>query len=313
MAETTIEWVRGPNGEKGFTFNPWRGCTPKSPGCNNCYAARDAKRFGLDCYGKGKARIRTSARNWNEPLRWNRQAEKEGIRYRVFCASMADVFDSEAPDGWRRDLFELILKTPHLDWLLLTKRIGNVKRMVSLAFGCISACSDNARLPENVWLGITVCNQEEADRDIPILLDTPAEKRFLSIEPLLGPVDLDAIDMPHTMPENVLTGIGGRDNPTTIDWVIVGGETGPKARPAHPNWVRSLRDQCAAARVPFMFKQWGEWASEKDMLNDGSPGHQTFFSNASMVICASGERVYRVGKARAGRLLDGKEHMEVPA
>jgi hypothetical protein len=137
-------------------------------------------------WGPHAERIRTAERNWRQPLEWNRLAEEKQTRFKVFCASLADVFDNQVPAQWRDDLFSLILKTPHLDWLLLTKRIGNVGNMLPVPF-------DFDSLYPNVWLGITVCNQAEADRDIPRLLTESAAKRFLSMEPLLGPVDLTDI------------------------------------------------------------------------------------------------------------------------
>lgn len=183
MAETTIEWTRGPNGEKGFTFSPWIGCTKIGPGCDHCYAeASFDKRLKVAKWGAGQPRKRTSPGTWLLPLRWNAEAERLGVRYRVFCASLADVFDNEVPAEWRADLFDMIARTPNLDWLLVTKRVGNVERMVEAAT-CLST------LPANVWLGITVVNQTEADRDIPKLLAMPAAVRFLSMEPLLGPDD----------------------------------------------------------------------------------------------------------------------------
>ncbi len=237
MAENTkIEWT-------DHTFNPWEGCQKVGPGCDNCYAeTRNARYAGGQAinWGPGAPRRRTSASNWALPLRWNAQAEafmaQHGRRQRVFCASLADVFDNAVDLSWREELFQLIAATPNLDWLLLTKRIGNVPAMVAIIQGW---------MPPNVWLGATITNQTEAERDIPKLLEVPARVRFLSMEPLLGPVDI----VPY-----IHCDVGN-----TVDWVIVGGESGPGARPMHPDWVRSLRDQCGAAGVPFLFKQWGEW------------------------------------------------------
>ena len=223
-------------------------------------ASRVDKRCGLVQFGPRAERRRTSEANWKLLLKWNKEAERLGIRYRVFCASLADVFDNAVPDQWRLDLSKLICSTPNLDWLLLTKRIGNAP----------SILGDIKTIPllPNIWLGITVCNQEEADRDIPKLLEIPAAKRFVSIEPMLGCVDLSEIAF-LTDENNEIVPYDNRDNGLdtyfdspesyfpTIDLVICGGETGPKARPMHPDWVRSLRDQCKASCVPFMFKQWG--------------------------------------------------------
>jgi protein gp37 len=182
----------------------------------------------------------------------------------VFCASLADVFDNAVDPQWRADLFGLIAQPPNLDWLLLTKRIGNVPAMVSIIPG---------HLPANVWLGATIVNQAEADRDIPKLLAVPARVRFLSMEPLLGPVDLAHIEVwggdaeiyPLKSTADCVDDEGepAADIPP-LDWVIVGGESGPGARSMRPAWARSLRDQCEAAGVPFLFKQWGDWLPAKE-------------------------------------------------
>src|SRR5437764_65612 len=165
-ANSGIQWT-------DHTFNPWIGCTKVSPGCDHCYAEAWAKRYGTATWGSGQPRKPTSESNWNLPRKWNRQAEAEGRRYRVFCASLADVFDNEVPEEWRHRLFQLIKKTPHLDWLLLTKRIGNADDMLPTDH---LLC---APWP-NIWLGASIVNQTEADRDIPKLLTTPARIRFLS-------------------------------------------------------------------------------------------------------------------------------------
>lgn len=279
MAENSkIEWC-------DHTFNPWIGCQKVGPGCDNCYAEAQQKRFGYDVYfGVGNERRRTRPANWKLPLKWNRKAEKEGVRYRVFCASLADVFDNAVPAQWRVDLFNLIESTPHLDWLLLTKRIGNVQKMLKT--------HDWLAGQKNVWLGITVCNQDEADRDIPKLLDIPAEYRFLSIEPLLGPIDLNAANGLH-------------GDPGQIDWVIVGGESGSNARPMHPDWVRLLRNRCIEAGVPFFFKQWGEW--HPNCLCDKS----TACKEISRPQPGKRGVMFKCGK-HSGRKLDSRIWNEVP-
>lgn len=241
MAENSkIEWT-------DHTFNPWVGCTKVSPGCDNCYAEFWAKRTGNPDLWSGKRR---RTKTWNDPVRWNREAE--GTRKRVFCASLADVFDNEAPEEWRWDLFNLIRNTPNLDWLLLTKRIGNVHKFLPEDWG-------NGY--QNVWLGATIVNQDEADRDIPKLLNVPARVRFLSMEPLLGPVDLLNLSY-GGWPMDCLNGTTQNTMSNNfpiqrIDWVIVGGESGGKARPTKEEWALHLRDQCVSAGVAFHFKQWG--------------------------------------------------------
>ena len=217
MGETTkIGWT-------DHTFNPWVGCTKVSAACDNCYAEKWAARAGRDVWGHGKPRQRT--KTWGEPVKWDEAARLAGVRRRVFCASLADVFDAEVPPEWRSDLFALIDKTPNLDWLLLTKR-----PKVMADFFC------GRQVPANVWAGTTVESQSMARARIGELRKVGARIRFLSVEPMLEEVspDLDG-----------------------IHWVICGGESGPGYRRINPAWVRSLRDQCTAAGVTFFFKQWG--------------------------------------------------------
>ena len=295
-ANSGIEWT-------DHTFNPWIGCTRVSPACDHCYAETWASRYGTVEWGAGKPRKLTSESNWQQPIKWNREAEKTGERKRVFCASLADVFDNEVPEEWRVRLWKLIYDTPHLDWLLLTKRIGNARHMLPLG------AFRGGPLP-NLWLGISVVNQEEADRDIPKLLSVPAKVRFLSMEPLLGPVVLAPKDKTVELLSQWY-GPDGFDRTGSqpikeratwlfpkIDWVIVGGESGKEARPMHPEWAISIRDQCSAARVPFFFKQWGEWGP---ILSAGP--HESLPYRDGMV---------RFGKKLAGRSLDGREWNEYP-
>ena len=308
MAENSaIEWT-------DHTFNPWECCQKVGPGCDHCYAETRNARFGggeAPNWGPGAPRRRTSISNWRKPLAWQADAARffaeHGRRQRVFCASLADVFDNAVDPAWREDLFELIRATPDLDWLLLTKRIGNVAEMSDAAGG----------LPANVWLGATVVNQAEADRDIPKLDATGdlVNIRFLSIEPLIGPISI-SWDWLH--------GIGGRNG---IDWVIVGGESGPGARTMHPDWARSLRDQCAAAGVPMLFKQWGEWEASldrerddpdwrADYSNDYANSGRSAWLNLAGGIGFHGERFHvmrRMGKKLTGRLLDGVTHDGFPS
>lgn len=508
-ANTKIEWAH-------HTFNPWIGCTKVSAACDHCYAEDWDKRYeGGQHWGAGAPRRLTSAANWRKPLAWNRQAAKADTRPRVFCASLADVFDSEVPDAWRDRLFALIALTPHLDWLLLTKRpqvarkylsdpdkprrvdtlkhvilagrlseihapermaeaadwpgyfvtskgrvlsdktnagtrgdarhelkpqigaggharvtlyAGDVEqrelvhRLVLDTFdrsardgeqGChIDGDPENNALwnlrwgdqsanwedskrhgtrrryskltiedvdqirqrlaagesayaiapdfgvsdtqirniatgrqwqPEchlewplkSVWLGTTVETQQMAEVRIPTLLQCPAARRFLSCEPLLGPVQLDDLCDGHKFVD-ALRGNWWHDAPRgpierghpKLDWIIAGGESGPHAQPSHPDWFRSLRDQCQAAGVPFFFKQWGEWseAQSGDVFDTakgraGKPPALIVDPNDGTVHCFLPEneepdRRYRamlkVGKKAAGRLLDGREWNEVP-
>jgi len=367
-ANTKIEWA-------DHTFNPWIGCTKVGPGCDNCYAKADFDdRKHRVTWGAGQARSRT--KTWGDPVRWNKQHLSFGIKHgrkqRVFCASLADVFDNEIDPQWLGDLFELIQRTPNLDWLLLTKRPGNWKtRMQAVldsfslrmpptpkprsvtdeeadAMNWVDAWMRNDVIPTNVWLGATIVNQTEADRDIPKLLSIPAAKRFLSMEPLLGPVDLglqcenwsdDIVMDPETGAYECCkacdyTGVGN-----DIDWVIVGGESGPNARPMHPDWVRSLRDQCQAAGVPFLFKQWGNYVPHiwfdgpdsetddcfDDFLDLERVRHHFLAADGRTWDTFGGQLMYPpmplgnwclmadVGKKAAGRLLDGREWNGVPS
>lgn len=317
MAENTkIEWAH-------HTFNPWIGCTKVSPACDHCYAEADfATRRKVVQWGAGQPRKHTAPSTWAQPLRWNAEAERLGVRYRVFCASLADVFDNEVPKEWRVELWELIQATPQLDWLLLTKRVGNVFGMLPDGWAF-----QTAPWP-NVWIGASITSQVEADRDIPKLLAVPAAKRFLSMEPLLGPVDLTNIRQPlagESFTEgNVLVHKSTMDRGAqraSIDWVIVGGESGPNARPMHPDWARSLRDQCQAAGVPFLFKQWGEWGQWRhELVHEGpecAPTRAGYMPTRHYFRDAEGNTrglpVLKVGKKAAGRLLDGRTWDEVPS
>lgn len=314
---TKISWA-------DYTFNSWTGCTKVSPGCDHCYAEGWSKRSGHVQWGPHGERRRTSPANWRLPLKWDREAERDGKRVRVFCASLADVFDNHPSilPEWRFDLWDLISRTPHLDWLLLTKRPQNIARFLP----------PNWQKPwPNVWLGTTVENQTEADRRIPHLLAVPAAKRFLSCEPLLGPVDLSCYTWGRAVaceecPQDIdcscsFLARGDLDNEPALDWVICGGESGYGARPMHPDWARSLRDQCQAAGVAFHFKQWGEWApAMHDPAYEGQVLRQTekvgdFDTwNAPVYDPSRSEGINwrRLGKKRAGRLLDGREWNEVP-
>jgi protein gp37 len=271
-------------------------------------------------WGKGKPRMRTSNDNWKMPIKWDREAAKNGTRPRVFCASLSDWLDDEVPIEWLADLLDLIRKTPNLDWLLLTKRPENfhlrlteiVKEMgthmtleesflrtfiLMMRDGRVGITYTAPECgQENYWIGTSVENQDVADKRIPELLQIPARVRFLSCEPLLGNLNLDRWFREFVMPP--------------IDWCICGGESGPKARPMHPDWARSLRDQCKDAGVPFLFKQWGEWLPYGQGL-----AYLDSFRDSTLVGNGPGPTgvpSYFVGKKAAGRLLDDVEHNEYP-
>jgi protein gp37 len=234
MAEkTNIAWT-------DHTWNPWRGCQKVSPGCTNCYAEAMSKRNPsvLGIWGSEGKRVIASEASWREPLKWDRKARDEGVRRRVFCASMADVFEDRpelvAP---RVRLFHLISETRNLDWLLLTKRPENIRRFHGSNDVPRSWPED---MPPNVWLGVSVEDQRRADERIPVLNEIEVTVRFLSCEPLLGPIDFDPAR--HNL--------YGR-----IHWCIVGGESGPGHRPMEVEWVRSIARQCDDAMVSCFVKQ----------------------------------------------------------
>ena len=303
MAENTkIEWA-------DRTFNPWRGCTKISDACDFCYAETLVTgRLQEDVWGN-KPRKLAAESTWKAPLRWQRQADAfeaaHGRPQFIFCASLADVFDNQVDPAWRDRLWDLIRSCDRLIWLLLTKRPQNIHKMLPADWG-------NGW--PHVWLGTTVEHQEAADRNVPALLSIPAAKRFLSCEPLLGPLDVSkwmwpvckwwnvhaksyehakAEGLPHGQRRQGLVSSHAR----FIDWVIAGGESGPNSRPSNPQWFRDLRDQCAAAGTPFMFKQWGDWVSVSEVAGEG-PHHEF----------PDDRRVRRIGKVAAGRTLDGVTH-----
>lgn len=254
MGDTTeISWAHS-------TFNPWIGCSKVSPGCENCYAERYGARFGVG-WGPGEARRRTSAENWKKPLAWNKAAALRNAAllgrsepHRVFCASLADWLDPDVPTRWLADLLAVIQATPNLTWMLLSKRPQLWRaRLERIDLLELAAAAEGLGLnrftlpmhwlagepPANVWLGTTVEDQRRADERIPHLRAIPARTRFLSCEPLLGRVRLDQLEGIH--------------------WIITGGESGPGARPMHPEWARSLLVQARRARVAFHHKQNGEF------------------------------------------------------
>lgn len=275
MENSKIEWTH-------HTFNPWIGCAKVSAGCKHCYAETLMDtRYGRVEWGVNGTRSRTSEAYWRKPLAWNGHAKATGQRLRVFCASLADVFE-DRPDlvEWRADLFKLIDVTPYLDWLLLTKRPENIARLMVEA--------KELRIRDNVWLGTSVEDQDAANERIPHLLKAAhlARFTFLSCEPLIGPVDIAPL----------YTSLPGSRN---IDWIIAGGESGQGARPMHPDWARQLRDIAACEGIAFLFKQWGEF----EFLTDIEGRQHAPFG---------GQMAKRVGKHASGRMLDGVEHNGFP-
>ncbi len=340
---TSIEWTDA-------TWNPVRGCTRVSEGCRNCYAERVARRFsGTGMPYEGLA---TSVGRWNgktrlvegaidQPLRWKRPR-------RIFVNSTSDLFHESLTDEEIDRIFAVMLLAQQHTFQVLTKRSARMRNYFADKYerhGVILLAAEKFSpsqptrmawpLP-NVWLGVSVENQAAADERIPMLLETPAAVRFISAEPLLGPVDLrnvnplklDAADSPVLI--DTLTGhVKGPDDmlPAQIDWVIAGGESGPGARPMHPDWARSLRDQCAVAGVPYFFKQWGEWSPIADdlfpfkhepgsligMTTVCSTDRKRIGERSFAAFSAAGNaRMERVGKRAAGAELDGREHKEFP-
>lgn len=246
MGKTTeIGWTH-------HTFNEAWGCTEVSPGCDNCYARTLSSRYGHNVWGKDGGRRTFGPKHWAEPLKWNTAAEDAGERRRVFCNSMADWADAHPlMVSLLSPLFKLIKLTPHLDWLLLTKRHSRIARSLPEDWG------DGY---PNVWLGVSVENQEWADRRIPELLKVPAAVRFLSCEPLLGPIDLNKIGAgPWSDSLNGWRldsgGVAASSPAPMLDWVIVGGESGPGHRPMELEWLTSLAEQCGIAGTSCFVKQ----------------------------------------------------------
>ncbi len=238
--KTGISWT-------DHTFNPWIGCTKVSAGCANCYAENLMDhRWGIAKWGRSALRVKTSRSGWLAPLRWNKAAAEREVRARVFCSSLADVFeDNPQVSEWRSELWDLIHRTTWLDWQLLTKRPENIAWMLPVG---------SRKKLWNVWLGTSVEDQESADTRIPRLLVTPSRVHFVSMEPMLGPIDLSNLCMEG----------GGRLNAVDrsfsnppLDWVIVGGESGAKARPFNLDWARGVRDDCKSQGVAFFMKQVG--------------------------------------------------------
>lgn len=310
--KTKIEWA-------DITINPIVGCSHCSPGCDHCYAERFAARLArnpktaakyagiVDKHGKWTGKISEEGWGCFDTLPYTPK--------RVFLGSMTDVFHENVPESTISDIFYNIeyMWEQHT-FLLLTKRPQNAKKFIEMY-----------PLPKNVWLGVTVCNQQEADEKIPILLQTPAAKRFVSLEPLLGQVDLTRY---LEMEERRYQGddvSGFIDYTPLLHWVICGGETGPGARPMHPIWVRSLLNQCQKTGTPFFFKGWGDWLPCTELPDDfdisrypaGDIGTDGIFIPPPVYEIplrnnVRSEDTFHVGKKCAGRLLKGREWNEVP-
>lgn len=337
MDNSKVEWTT-------HTFNPWIGCVKVSAGCKNCYAEAMDRRWKGGHWGPGSSRKPMSESYWKQPLKWDKAAAHAGVKAKVFCASMADWAEGRdtisSPDAYsvvfkaRIRLFTLIYETPNLIWQMLTKRTHNILPVLMEVANAMPHAAVRQWLyewidgkpPVNVWIGTSVENQEAADERIPHLLQVPAVVRFLSCEPLLGPIALrrKAIDDKEIIQATLMGQLDEYSRPVQrgIDWVIAGGESGHGARPMHPDWVCSLRDQCKDADVSFFFKQHGEWLpfydrdkDDPDWRNIPKESPSVTYINLAGGSGFHGDRVIyfkKVGKKAAGRLLDGVEHNEFP-
>jgi protein gp37 len=333
-AMTDIEWT-------DESWNPIVGCSVTSPGCTNCYAMRKAWR--LASMGRGTAHYRGLTEKVNgkivwtgamraapqslfqKPLRWKKPKK-------IFVNSMGDLFHEAIPDALIDRVFAVMALCPQHTFQILTKRAKRMRDYVksnrcdfmNMEAGQIMHWDEMPKADwplKNVWLGVSAEDQKRAEERIPILLDTPAAKRFVSCEPLLGEIDLTQLekerDTYNTMDGIVLQMNGNQPYQiigTALDWVIAGGESGPGARPPHPDWFRSLRDQCAEASVPYFFKQWGSFKETFHDQCDGVPKEKLkIVSQFNGGDIANDALMQLVGKPNAGRTLDGKIHAETPA
>ena len=324
-AKSKIEWTDA-------SWNPIRGCSRVSEGCRNCYAERVAARFsGPGKPYEGLAVMKSDGPHWTGEVRLNEEALELPLRWRkprkIFVNSMSDLFHESVPDEWISKVMRIMtVCIGRHTFQILTKR---PERMLAWYTGPQPRLS--AVLP-HVWLGVSVEDQATADERVPLLLQTPAAVRWVSYEPALGPVSLQWRWVSHGKPLgggpacNVLRPWEEPQPLPALDWIVVGGESGPRARPMHPDWARSVRDQCLAAGVPFFFKQWGAWIPQDHPVVPGSIKDQSIGPERCVWLEPEGSAVtigkggksatnmlaVRVGKKAAGRLLDGREWNEFP-
>ena len=311
--KTKIEWTDA-------TWNPVTGCTKVSTGCDHCYAETIATRFaGTSAYPNG-FQVTLRPERLDQPIRWKRPR-------RIFVNSMSDLFHTDVPDDYIAKVFAVMAIASRHTFQVLTKRHGRMKALLNsrdfyatvrghlrntYGFSEVDAFGTDLFPLFNAWLGVSVEDQRTADLRIPALLDTPAAVRWLSCEPLLGRTWLTGL-LPSD--SEVLSPLGSHRRPT-IDWVVVGGESGPGARPMHPSWALSLRDQCVAAGVPFLFKQWGEWKPTERLgagvLDDPREAYAEVVDDGKLQFIEWRRIMCRVGKKAAGRELDGRTWDEYP-
>jgi protein gp37 len=283
MSKSKIEWT-------DRTWNPVTGCTKVSQGCKNCYAERMYERF----HGHGSFKnVITHPERLDMPLKWKKPSM-------VFVNSMSDLFHEDVPFEFIDMCFIVMAEATDHTFQILTKRPERL-----LEYAQDSICEDLWPL-KNVWLGVSVEDQKTADERIPLLIQVPAAVRFLSCEPLLAPID---ILTPNLLWHRLS---GGGYKRQTIDWVICGGESGPGSRPMHPDWARSLRDQCEAAGVPFFFKQWGEYLPYCQLNPEVIPFKKSIVEFPSPHNANKKNSYYKIGKKAAGNVLDEKQHLEYP-
>ncbi len=332
---TSIEWTRGDDGTPGATWNPIRGCTKVSPGCDNCYAETLVNGRLKHQHPGGFEQVMLLPDRLDQPLRWRRPR-------RIFVNSLSDLFHESVPDIYLSQVFDVMERASHHTFQVLTKRHGRMRSYVTARMArkreyadkfadCPTEEMRNSpaakdareradRPPSNIWLGVSVEDQKWADIRIPALLETPASVRFISAEPLLGPIDLRGHLNGHCAEHDFPGGFCiQRHHPGVehLHWVIAGGESGPGARPMHPDWARQLRDHCQAAGVPYLFKQWGTWAPNGHWgWGNGGPNTiylKPYLPRPDRMHEAEGYSLSRVGKKAAGRVLDGRTWDEMPA
>lgn len=284
--KTAISWTNA-------TWNPVTGCIPVTEGCRNCYAARYAKRRIGDFHnGRPFSVVRCHHERLDQPLHWRKPR-------RIFVCSMGDLFHDDVPFDFIHEVWDVFKRTPQHIYQVLTKRPQRMRDCIEKIYS-LERMGWASGFWNHVWLGVTTENQAAADERIPLLLQTPAAVRFVSCEPLLDPIDIRWAF--HKYPENHPFKIKAG-----LDWLIAGGESGPSARPMHPDWVRSLRDQCQAHDIPFHFKSWGEFCWPEQM-----PEETFRHVDAQVNLAGIPEESYRVGRKAAGRMLDDREYLEFP-